>query len=116
MAWCDVACPPHGRAPGRGSHRPLVVSDLRRARQTAQALASHHGLALRVEPLWREQSFGVLEGGGGGGGFAAGGGHAVSRSAGGLGLAQAPTGFRQQAPKQPVAKIATGPKPTHAAA
>ena len=51
MAWCDVACPPHGRAPGRGSHRPLVVSDLRRARQTAQALASHHGLALRVEPL-----------------------------------------------------------------
>ena len=62
MAWCDVACPPHGRAPGRGSHRPLVVSDLRRARQTAQALASHHGLALRVEPLWREQSFGVLEG------------------------------------------------------
>ena len=51
MAWCDVAGPPHGRAPGRGSHRPLVVSDLRRARQTAQALASHHGLALRVEPL-----------------------------------------------------------------
>ena len=40
----------------------LVVSDLTRARQTAQALASHHGLALQVEPLWREQSFGVLEG------------------------------------------------------
>ena len=40
----------------------LVVSDLTRAQQTAQALASRHGLALQVEPLWREQAFGVLEG------------------------------------------------------
>ena len=40
----------------------LVASDLTRARQTAQALASRHGLALQIEPLWREQSFGQLEG------------------------------------------------------
>lgn len=40
----------------------LIVSDLARARQTAQALASHHGLALQIDPLWREQAFGVLEG------------------------------------------------------
>ena len=40
----------------------LVVSDLTRAQQTAQALAGHHGLALQVAPLWREQAFGVLEG------------------------------------------------------
>ena len=40
----------------------LVASDLTRARQTAQALVSRHGLALQVEPLWREQSFGLLEG------------------------------------------------------
>ena len=40
----------------------LVVSDLGRARQTAQALADRQGLLAQVEPLWREQSFGVLEG------------------------------------------------------
>ena len=40
----------------------LVVSDLARARQTAQALATHRGLAPLIDPLWREQSFGVLEG------------------------------------------------------
>ena len=40
----------------------LVVSDLGRAQQTAQALAGPHGLALQTEPLWREQAFGLLEG------------------------------------------------------
>ena len=40
----------------------LIVSDLARARQTAQALASPQGLDLLVDPLWREQSFGLLEG------------------------------------------------------
>ena len=40
----------------------LVVSDLARARQTAQALATHPGLSPLIDPQWREQSFGVLEG------------------------------------------------------
>ena len=40
----------------------LVVSDLQRARQTAQALADARGHAPRIEPLWREQGFGILEG------------------------------------------------------
>jgi len=41
----------------------LLSSDLQRARATAEALAHGQGRALdRVEPLWREQSFGVLEG------------------------------------------------------
>ncbi len=42
----------------------IVVSDLLRARQTAQALvdARLSGPAMQIEPLWREQGFGVLEG------------------------------------------------------
>ena len=40
----------------------LLCSDLQRARATADALARARGHGLRVEPLWREQSFGVLEG------------------------------------------------------
>ncbi len=40
----------------------LLCSDLQRARATADALARAHGHGLRVEPLWREQGFGVLEG------------------------------------------------------
>ena len=42
----------------------IVVSDLLRTRQTAQALADAQrgGLAMQVEPLWREQGFGLLEG------------------------------------------------------
>ncbi len=50
----------------------LLASDLQRARSTAQALAlarnAAHDVALGsaleviIEPLWREQSFGVLEG------------------------------------------------------
>lgn len=38
----------------------LLSSDLQRARSTADALA--RGRPLAVEPLWREQSFGILEG------------------------------------------------------
>ena len=40
----------------------VLVSDLQRARQTAQGLAEVAGRALHVQPLWREQAFGVLEG------------------------------------------------------
>ena len=42
----------------------IVVSDLLRTRQTAQALADAQcgALAMQVEPLWREQGFGLLEG------------------------------------------------------
>ncbi len=40
----------------------LLASDLQRARSTAEALARRRNQALQVEPLWREQSFGVLEG------------------------------------------------------
>jgi probable phosphoglycerate mutase len=48
----------------------LVVSDLQRARQTAQAVADAQGrmprvtplMAPLIEPLWREQGFGILEG------------------------------------------------------
>jgi len=40
----------------------LWSSDLQRARATAEAAARLLDLAPGVEPLWREQSFGVLEG------------------------------------------------------
>jgi probable phosphoglycerate mutase len=40
----------------------LIASDLQRARATARALAGSRTLPLLIEPLWREQSFGVLEG------------------------------------------------------
>ena len=40
----------------------LVASDLQRARATALPLARPRGLAVEIEPLWREQCFGVLEG------------------------------------------------------
>ena len=44
----------------------IVCSDLRRTRETADAVADLHGRAPRLLPLpealWREQSFGVLEG------------------------------------------------------
>jgi probable phosphoglycerate mutase len=40
----------------------LVASHLQRAHQTAQRLAERTGHTLQVEPLWREQCFGVLEG------------------------------------------------------
>jgi probable phosphoglycerate mutase len=40
----------------------LVASDLQRARSTAEPLARPRRLEVQLEPLWREQSFGVLEG------------------------------------------------------
>ena len=41
----------------------LVASDLQRAHSTALALSRRRrSQAVQVEPLWREQSFGVLEG------------------------------------------------------
>jgi len=40
----------------------LVCSDLQRARSTAEPLARPRGLAPVVDPLWREQGFGILEG------------------------------------------------------
>ena len=40
----------------------LVASDLQRARQTAQAVAEAQGRSPMIEPLWREQGFGILEG------------------------------------------------------
>ena len=40
----------------------VLVSDLQRAGQTAQGLLGVAGRVLHVQPLWREQGFGVLEG------------------------------------------------------
>ena len=40
----------------------LVCSDLQRARRTAEPLALPRGLVPQIDPLWREQGFGVLEG------------------------------------------------------
>jgi probable phosphoglycerate mutase len=40
----------------------LVASDLRRARQTAQAVADLRGLALDIEPALRERGYGGFEG------------------------------------------------------
>ncbi len=40
----------------------LLASDLSRARSTAQPLAEALGHPVQPQPLWREQSFGVLEG------------------------------------------------------
>ncbi|OGB04313.1 MAG: phosphoglycerate kinase [Burkholderiales bacterium RIFCSPHIGHO2_12_FULL_69_20] len=40
----------------------LVCSDLQRARSTAEPLLRGRGLAAELQPLWREQGFGLLEG------------------------------------------------------
>lgn len=40
----------------------VVSSDLQRARATAEPLLQQRGAAARLDPLWREQAFGVLEG------------------------------------------------------
>jgi probable phosphoglycerate mutase len=40
----------------------LLCSDLQRARSTADALGQARSLAPQIDPLWREQGFGVLEG------------------------------------------------------
>jgi probable phosphoglycerate mutase len=44
----------------RESFDVVVASDLQRAHATAQAAAA--GRSIEVDPLWREQAFGVLEG------------------------------------------------------
>ena len=49
-------------APPGAQPDALVVSDLQRARQTAQPLADALGRPALVQPLWREQGFGILEG------------------------------------------------------
>lgn len=41
---------------------PLVVSDLLRTRQTAQAIESIWSVQAQASASWREQSFGILEG------------------------------------------------------
>ena len=48
--------------PTGGPIEALVVSDLQRARQTAQPPADALGRPAQVQPLWREQGFGILEG------------------------------------------------------
>ena len=40
----------------------LVCSDLQRARATAEPLLRGRAMASELQPLWREQGFGVLEG------------------------------------------------------
>lgn len=40
----------------------VVSSDLQRARATAEPLLQRRGGTARLDPLWREQAFGVLEG------------------------------------------------------
>jgi probable phosphoglycerate mutase len=40
----------------------VVSSDLQRARATAEPLLQRRGATARLDPLWREQAFGVLEG------------------------------------------------------
>jgi probable phosphoglycerate mutase len=40
----------------------LISSDLQRARSTADALTQARGLRPEIDPLWREQGFGMLEG------------------------------------------------------
>ena len=40
----------------------LVCSDLQRARATAEPLLRGRAMARELQPLWREQGFGVLEG------------------------------------------------------
>jgi 2,3-bisphosphoglycerate-dependent phosphoglycerate mutase len=42
--------------------RALVASDLLRTRQTAQPLGTHWQCEAQPDALWREQSFGVIEG------------------------------------------------------
>lgn len=53
------------RLADRLAHEPidvLLASDLQRAHATAQLLAQRRAQPVAIEPLWREQSFGVLEG------------------------------------------------------
>lgn len=47
---------------GTQSPRPMIASDLLRTRQTAHPLAQAWQLPLEINPLWREQDFGVIDG------------------------------------------------------
>jgi len=61
----DIGLAQAGRLSRRLADEPvdvLISSDLQRARSTADAVAQVCGLQPLVEPLWREQGFGVLEG------------------------------------------------------
>jgi probable phosphoglycerate mutase len=42
--------------------KAVISSDLRRAVQTAQAVAGHHGLAMQTDPGLRERCYGAFEG------------------------------------------------------
>ena len=61
----DIGRAQAGRLGRRLADEPvdvLISSDLQRARSTADAVAQACGLQPMVDPLWREQGFGVLEG------------------------------------------------------
>ena len=61
----DVGLAQAGRLGRRLADEPvdvLISSDLQRARSTADAVAQVRGLQPLIDPLWREQGFGVLEG------------------------------------------------------
>ena len=61
----DIGLTQAGRLGVRLAHEPvdvLISSDLQRARSTAEPLAQSRGMQPLVEPLWREQGFGTLEG------------------------------------------------------
>lgn len=40
----------------------LIASDLLRARHAAEAIGEHHGLAVTIDPRWRELDFGEWDG------------------------------------------------------
>jgi probable phosphoglycerate mutase len=61
----DIGLTQAGRLGRRLADEPvdvLISSDLQRARSTAAPLAQLRGLQSSLEPLWREQGFGMLEG------------------------------------------------------
>ena len=61
----DIGLAQAGRLGRRLADEPidvLISSDLQRARSTADAVAQTRALQPLIDPLWREQGFGVLEG------------------------------------------------------
>jgi probable phosphoglycerate mutase len=51
-----------GRALAQAPLAAVIASDLLRARQTAQAVAGHHGIDLRIDSGLRERCYGGFEG------------------------------------------------------
>jgi probable phosphoglycerate mutase len=51
-----------GRALAQMPLAAVIASDLLRARQTAQAVAGHHGIDLRIDSALRERCYGGFEG------------------------------------------------------